>query len=61
MALMIDKETRKRCRLRVPEGDHWPRILPRLMTGSFEFWTVFGMALCLMKNYDPFQCLSISR
>ena len=20
-----------------------------------KFWTVFGMALVLMKNYDPFQ------
>ena len=25
------------------------------MRRAESFWTVFGMALCLMKNYDPFQ------
>jgi hypothetical protein len=57
MALMIDKETKEA----VPvtaflKGDQLAKDIAKVNDAArSKFWTVFGMALCLMKNYDPFQ------
>ena len=55
--MMIDKETKEAVPvtafLRVTS---WLRILRRSMMRRAEnSVTAFGMALCLMKNYDPFK------
>src|SRR6202522_2927792 len=57
MALMIDKETKEA----VPvtaflKGDQLAKDIAKVNDAArSKFWTAFGMALCLMKNYDPFQ------
>ena len=57
MAIMIDKETKEA----VPvtaflKGDQLAKDIAKVNDAArSKFWTVFGMALCLMKNYDPFQ------
>src|ERR1700733_6113567 len=57
MAVMIDKETKEA----VPvtaflHGDQLARGIAKVNDASRgKFLTVFGMALCLMKNYDPYQ------
>jgi tetraether lipid synthase len=57
MAVMIDKETKEA----VPvtaflKGDQLAKDIAKVNDGArSKFWTGFGMALCLMKNYDPFQ------
>ena len=57
MAVMIDKETKEA----VPvtaflKGDQLARDIAKVNDAARgKFLTVFGMALCLMKNYDPFQ------
>jgi len=57
MALMIDKETKEA----VPvtaflKGDQLAKDIAKVNDAArSKFWTIFGMALCLMKNYDPFQ------
>src|SRR6266850_1458742 len=57
MAVMIDKETKEA----VPvtaflKGDQLAKDIAKVNDAArSKFWTVFGMALCLMKNYDPFQ------
>jgi uncharacterized radical SAM superfamily Fe-S cluster-containing enzyme len=57
MAVMIDKETREA----VPvtaflHGDQLARDIAKVNDAARgKFLTVFGMALCLMKNYDPFK------
>jgi hypothetical protein len=57
MAVMIDKETKEA----VPvtaflHGDQLAKDIAKVNDGArSKFWTGFGMALCLMKNYDPFQ------
>jgi uncharacterized radical SAM superfamily Fe-S cluster-containing enzyme len=57
MAVMIDKETKEA----VPvtaflKGDQLAKDIARVNDAARgKFWTVFGMALALMKNYDPFQ------
>jgi hypothetical protein len=57
MAMMIDKETKEA----VPvtaflKGDQLAKDIARVNDAArSKFWTAFGMALCLMKNYDPFQ------
>src|SRR5438477_11794653 len=57
MAIMIDKETKEA----VPvtaflKGDQLAKDIAKVNDAArSKFWTIFGMALCLMKNYDPFQ------
>jgi 7,8-dihydro-6-hydroxymethylpterin dimethyltransferase len=57
MALMIDKETKEA----VPvtaflKGDQLAKDIAEVNDAARgKFLTVVGMALCLMKNYDPFQ------
>src|SRR6201992_305879 len=57
MAVMIDKETKEA----VPvtaflHGDQLAKDIAKVNDGArSKFWTGFGMALCLMKNYDPYQ------
>jgi uncharacterized radical SAM superfamily Fe-S cluster-containing enzyme len=57
MAIMIDKETKEA----VPvtaflKGDRLARDVARVNDASRgKFLSVFGMALALMRNYDPFQ------
>jgi 7,8-dihydro-6-hydroxymethylpterin dimethyltransferase len=57
MAVMIDKETKEA----VPvtaflHGDQLARDIAKVNDAARgRFLTAFGMALCLMKNYDPFQ------
>src|SRR5580658_5195667 len=57
MAMMIDKETKEA----VPvtaflKGDQLAKDISKVNDAArSKFWTAFGMALCLMKNYDPFQ------
>jgi hypothetical protein len=57
MAVMIDKET-KEC---VPvtaflHGDQLAKDIAKVNDGARgKFLSIFGMALCLMKNYDPFK------
>jgi 7,8-dihydro-6-hydroxymethylpterin dimethyltransferase len=57
MALMIDKETKEA----VPvtaflKGDQLAKDIAKVNDAArSKFWTAFGMALCLMKNYDSFQ------
>ncbi len=57
MAVMIDKETKEA----VPvtaflKGDQLAKDIAKVNDAARgKFLTVFGMALCLMKNYDPFQ------
>jgi uncharacterized radical SAM superfamily Fe-S cluster-containing enzyme len=57
MAVMIDKETKEA----VPvtaflHGDQLAKDIAKVNDASRgKFLTVFGMALCLMKNYDPFK------
>jgi len=54
---MIDKETKEA----VPvtaflHGDQLAKDIAKVNDAARgKFWTVVGMALCLMKNYDPFQ------
>ena len=55
--MMIDKETKEA----VPvtaflKGDQLAKDIAKVNDAArSKFWTIFGMALCLMKNYDPFQ------
>src|SRR5947209_7424227 len=57
MAIMIDKETKEA----VPvtaflKGDQLAQDIAKVNDAARgKFLTVVGMALCLMKNYDPFQ------
>src|SRR6202012_3193284 len=57
MAVMIDKETKEA----VPvtaflKGDQLAKDIAKVNDASRgKFLTGLGMALCLMKNYDPFQ------
>ena len=57
MAMMIDKETKEA----VPvtaflKGDQLAKDIAKVNDAArSKFWTAFGMALCLMKNYDSFQ------
>ena len=57
MAVMIDKETKEA----VPvtaflHGDQLAKDIAKVNDAARgKFLTVVGMALCLMKNYDPFQ------
>ncbi len=57
MAVMIDKETKEA----VPvtaflKGDQLAKDIAKVNDAARgKFLTVVGMALCLMKNYDPFQ------
>ena len=57
MAVMIDKETKEA----VPvtaflKGDQLAKDIARVNDAARgKFLTVVGMALCLMKNYDPFK------
>jgi uncharacterized radical SAM superfamily Fe-S cluster-containing enzyme len=57
MAVMIDKETKEA----VPvtaflHGDQLAKDIAKVNDAArSKFWTGLGMALCLMKNYDPFQ------
>src|SRR5438874_3056121 len=57
MAVMIDKETKEA----VPvtaflKGDQLAKDIAKVNDAArSKFWTAFGMALCLMKNYDSFQ------
>src|ERR1700684_1366239 len=57
MAVMIDKETKEA----VPvtaflAGDQLAKDIAKVNDAARgKFWTAFGMALCLMKNYDPYQ------
>src|SRR5881409_1235046 len=57
MAVMIDKETKEA----VPvtaflHGDQLAKDIAKVNDAApGKFLTGFGMALCLMKNYDPFQ------
>ena len=57
MAVMIDKETKEA----VPvtaflHGDQLAKDIAKVNDASRgKFLTGLGMALCLMKNYDPFQ------
>src|SRR5450755_3897590 len=57
MAIMIDKETKEA----VPvtaflKGDQLAKDIAKVNDAArSKFWTAFGMALCLMKNYDSFQ------
>ncbi len=57
MAIMIDKETKEA----VPvtaflHGDQLAKDIAKVNDAARgKFLTAFGMALCLMKNYDPYQ------
>ncbi|HKN15578.1 MAG TPA: hypothetical protein VJX47_01450, partial [Candidatus Sulfotelmatobacter sp.] len=57
MAVMIDKETKEA----VPvtaflAGDQLAKDIAKVNDASRgKFLTAFGMGLCLMKNYDPYQ------
>ena len=57
MAVMIDKETKEA----VPvtaflKGDQLAKDIAKVNDAArSKFWSGVGMALCLMKNYDPFQ------
>jgi uncharacterized radical SAM superfamily Fe-S cluster-containing enzyme len=57
MAVMIDKETKEA----VPvtaflHGDQLAKDIAKVNDAARgKFWTGIGMALCLMKNYDPYQ------
>ncbi len=57
MAVMIDKETKEA----VPvtaflHGDQLAKDIAKVNDAARgKFWTGVGMALCLMKNYDPYQ------
>jgi uncharacterized radical SAM superfamily Fe-S cluster-containing enzyme len=57
MAVMIDKETKEA----VPvtaflQGDQLAKDIAKVNDASRgKFLTIVGMALCLMKNYDPFH------
>jgi hypothetical protein len=57
MAVMIDKETKEA----VPvtaflKGDQLAKDIAKVNDAARgKFLTAFGMALCLMKNYDPYQ------
>jgi uncharacterized radical SAM superfamily Fe-S cluster-containing enzyme len=57
MAVMIDKETKES----VPvtaflHGDQLAKDIAKVNDAARgKFMTIFGMALCLMKNYDPFK------
>jgi len=56
MAVMIDKETKEAVRLlRSLRGSAREGYCAGQRCGSRKFLTIVGMALCLMKNYDPFQ------
>ena len=56
MAVMIDKETKEA----VPvtaflKGDQLAKDIAKVNDAARgKFLTAFGMALCLMKNYDPY-------
>src|SRR5271157_457746 len=56
-AMMIDKETKEA----VPvtaflKGDQLAKDIAKVNDAArSKFWTAFGMALCLMKNYDLFN------
>jgi 7,8-dihydro-6-hydroxymethylpterin dimethyltransferase len=55
--VMIDKETKEA----VPvtaflHGDQLAKDIAKVNDAARgKFWTAFGMVLCLMKNYDPYQ------
>jgi hypothetical protein len=57
MAVMIDKETKEA----VPvtaflRGDQLAKDIAKVNDAArSKFWSGVGMALCLMKNYDPFH------
>jgi uncharacterized radical SAM superfamily Fe-S cluster-containing enzyme len=57
MAVMIDKETKEA----VPvtaflHGDQLAKDIAKVNDAARgKFWTGVGMALCLMKNYEPYQ------
>src|SRR5437016_2916619 len=57
MAVMIDKETKEA----VPvtaflKGDQLAKDIAKVNDAArSKFWSGIGMALCLMKNYDPYQ------
>src|SRR5260221_9174554 len=57
MALMIDKETKEaRPVTAFLKGDQLAKDIAKVNDAARgKFLTVVGMALCLMKNYDPFQ------
>jgi hypothetical protein len=58
MAIMIDKETKEAgARDRVPRrAGRWPNDLKKVNdAGRGKFLSSVGMALALMKNYDPFK------
>ena len=57
MAVMIDKETREAAPITAfLNADKFPADI-RLVTDAArgKFWSVLGMALALMRNYDPFK------
>src|SRR5258707_5633138 len=57
MALMIDKETKEAVAVTAfIKGDQLAKDIAKVNDAACsKFWTVFGMALALMKNYDSYQ------
>lgn len=60
MAVMIDKETKEAAPVTsFLNADRLARDIARVNDGSrSRFWSVTGMALALMRNYDPFKAPS---
>jgi uncharacterized radical SAM superfamily Fe-S cluster-containing enzyme len=57
MAVMIDKETKESAPVTAfLNGDQLAKDIAKVNDAARgKFLTAFGMALCLMKNYDPFK------
>jgi 7,8-dihydro-6-hydroxymethylpterin dimethyltransferase len=57
MAVMIDKETKESAPVTAfLHGDQLAKDIAKVNDAARgKFLTAFGMALCLMKNYDPFK------
>src|SRR5580698_4292688 len=57
MAVMSDKETKEAVPVTAClHGDQLAKDIPKVHDGArSKFISVVGMALCLMKNYDPFK------
>ena len=57
MAVMVDKETKESAPVTAfLNGDQLAKDVMKINDAARgKFWSVAGMALALMKNYDPFQ------
>jgi uncharacterized radical SAM superfamily Fe-S cluster-containing enzyme len=60
MAVMVDKETKERATVTsFLNGDRLAKDVAKLNDAARgRFWSAFGMALSVMRNYDPFKAPS---